>query len=122
MLLSGPLDGCRAISLPRARRALPQAQTAKKRKRARKGRRGRRVDVEADGVIRTQGRYGAAIVRGTRWTIVDRCPRDPRPGTFVAVRRGKVAVTSFALRRTVLVTAGRSVLAPPRAPRRARRR
>lgn len=116
VLLSGPLEGCTA---PRARQlgtSRPRAQAAKKRKR----KRGRRVDVDADGVIRTQGRYGAAIVRGTRWTIVDRCPRDPRPGTFVAVRRGKVAVTAFKLRRTVLVRAGRSFLAPPRAPRRRR--
>ncbi|MDO8210912.1 hypothetical protein [Conexibacter sp. CPCC 206217] len=112
LVLSGPLEGCAPAS-PR-----PRASVAKKRK---KGRKGRRVDVDADGRIRTQGRYGAAIVRGTRWTIVDRCPRDPRPGTFVKVTRGKVAVTAFVLRRTVLVRAGRSFLAPPRRPARARR-
>jgi len=120
LLLSGPLSRC-AATRPRAtspHAARPRAQAAGKRKRGRKGRRGRRIDVNADGAIRTQGRYGAAIVRGTRWTIVDRCPRDPRPGTFVAVRRGTVAVTAFALRRTVLVDAGRRFLAPPRRARR----
>ncbi|HST42428.1 MAG TPA: hypothetical protein VLK58_23110 [Conexibacter sp.] len=124
LLLSGPLEGCtpvvrRARSRASGAAAAPRASSAAKRKRA-KGKRGkgRRVDVEAEGRIRTQGRYGAAIVRGTRWTIVDRCASDPRPGTFVRVRRGKVAVTAFRLRRTVLVRAGRSFLAPARARRR----
>ncbi|MDO8184869.1 hypothetical protein Q5424_18175 [Conexibacter sp. JD483] len=129
LLLSGPLEGCQAVrrgatARPRghgASPATPRAQSSKKKKRARKGRKGRRVDVHADGVIRTQGRYGAAIVRGTRWTIVDRCPRDPHPGSYVTVRKGKVAVTAFALRRTVLVPAGRHFLAPVRRTR-ARRR
>jgi sugar lactone lactonase YvrE len=114
LLLSGPLTGCAPAAASKR-----LARSAAKRKRG-KGRKGRRVDVEAEGRIRTQGRYGAAIVRGTRWTIVDRCASDPRPGTFVRVRRGKVAVTAFRLRRTVLVRAGRSFLAPARAPRRVR--
>ncbi|MDW5595501.1 hypothetical protein VSS74_14220 [Conexibacter stalactiti] len=121
LLLSGPLEGCtpvvrRAGGRAAETAAAPRASSAAKRKRGKRGK-GRRIDVDAEGRIRTQGRYGAAIVRGTRWTIVDRCASDPRPGTFVRVRRGKVAVTAFRLRRTVLVRAGRSFLAPARARR-----
>jgi hypothetical protein len=126
LVLSGPLAGCRvprpARGRARARRVRPRAAAAGPRASAaakrRKQRKGRRLRVEADGAIKTQGRYGAAIVRGTRWTIVDRCPRDPRPGTFVKVSQGRVAVRSFVLRRTVLVRTGRRYLAPASARRR----
>jgi hypothetical protein len=101
--LSGPLAGC---APPRARGAL--ASTAARRPRFT----GRRVRVRARGKVRTRGRYGAAVVRGTRWTMVDRCPSDPAPGTFVLVREHVVAVTSFVLHRTVLVSEGHTTLAP----------
>jgi hypothetical protein len=104
--LSGPLAGC---APPRARGALASAARAPRPT-------GRRVRVRARGKVRTRGRYGAAVVRGTRWTMVDRCPGDPHPGTFVLVREHVVAVTSFVLRRTVLVSAGHAFLAPARRP------
>ena len=63
--------------------------------------------MRARGRIRTRGRYGAATVRGTRWSTIDRCESHPRPGTLVVVSKGLVAVRSFALARTVLVPAGR---------------
>jgi len=107
--LSGPLAGC---APPRAHGALASAAAARRVRFT-----GRRVRVRARGKIRTRGRYGAAVVRGTRWTMVDRCPSDPAPGTFVLVREHVVAVTSFVLNRTVLVSEGHSTLAPAQRPR-----
>jgi len=72
--------------------------------------------VRARGRIRTRGRYGAATVRGTRWSTIDRCASHPRPGTLVVVSKGLVAVRSFVLARTVLVPAGARFLAPARRP------
>lgn len=113
LVLSGPLHGCQAsprqqVRGQRSARRGPLAGAAKRAKH------GRRLKVRARGRIRTRGRYGAATVRGTRWTMTDRCPTHPRPGTLVVVSKGKVAVQSFALRRTVLVRAGRRFLAPAR--------
>jgi len=113
--LSGPLLGCGASPRDQvhgqtavARGPLAQA--------AAKAKHGRRLKVRARGRIRTRGRYGAATVRGTRWTTVDRCDTHPRPGTLVVVSKGLVAVRSFVLRRTVLVPAGARFLAPARRP------
>ncbi|MBB4664958.1 hypothetical protein [Conexibacter arvalis] len=116
LVLSGPLAGCRA-AVRRGAARRPLAGAAKKR--AKRKRKGRRVKVHAQGRIEVSGRYGAAIVRGTRWTTIDRCPRDPRPGTLFVVQEGRVAVTAFALRRRTLVTRGRRYLAPARAGARA---
>ncbi|HZV75988.1 MAG TPA: hypothetical protein VFF79_19940 [Conexibacter sp.] len=115
--LSGRLRGCgpasgkrRAAAAAAAVAGPPRAHAAKRAKH------GRRLQVRARGRIRTRGRYGAATVRGTRWTIVDRCPDDVRPGTLVIVSKGLVAVRSFVLRKTVLVPAGARFLAPARRP------
>jgi len=121
MTLSGPLFGCGASPRTQIRdgaqdsRAAPGAGGPPARAAAH-ARHGRRLKVRARGRIRTRGRYGAATVRGTRWTIIDRCPTHPRPGTLVVVSKGLVAVRSFALQRTVLVPAGRRFLAPARRP------
>lgn len=123
LVLSGPLRNCvaRRPSAGRERRAIVRGAavgvraTARARKRRRKP--GRKLTVDAQGKIKTTGQYGAAIVRGTRWTITDRCPSHPRPGTFVAVARGRVAVRSFVLHRSRVVPAGQSLLAPARRPR-----
>jgi hypothetical protein len=56
--------------------------------------------------FRTKGRYSAATIRGTVWTIADRCD-----GTFVHVIRGLVDVTDFVRHITVAVHAGHSYLA-----------
>jgi len=119
LVLSGPLENCRPRARqvrPRLRRSRPLAGTAAKKRK----RRGRRVRVHAQGRIEVSGRYGAAIVRGTRWTTVDRCPSDPRPGTLFVVQEGRVAVTAFVTRRRTLVTGGRRLLAPARRPASAR--
>ena len=70
----------------------------------------RRLRGKGRGRFRTRGRYSAATVRGTTWTVEDRCD-----GTLTRVTRGRVAVRDFRRRRTITVRAGKSYLA--RAPR-----
>jgi hypothetical protein len=45
-------------------------------------------------------------VRGTVWTVADRCD-----GTLTTVKRGKVAVRDFRRRKTIVVRAGKRYLA-----------
>ena len=66
----------------------------------------RRVRGNARGNFRTSGRGASATVRGTIWTLADRCD-----GTLTTVKRGKVAVRDFRKKRTILVKAGKSYLA-----------
>jgi hypothetical protein len=70
----------------------------------------RRLRANARGRFRTRGRHSAATVRGTIWSVQDRCD-----GTLTKVTRGRVAVRDFRRKRTVLLRAGKSYLA--RAPR-----
>ncbi|MGO9973770.1 MAG: hypothetical protein ACLP01_13385 [Solirubrobacteraceae bacterium] len=58
------------------------------------------------GKFRTRGRYSSATVRGTVWTISDRCD-----GTLTSVQRGTVLVSVFATRKTIDLHAGQSFLA-----------
>ncbi|HEY8582057.1 MAG TPA: hypothetical protein VIL49_03890 [Capillimicrobium sp.] len=108
--LSERLHGCAPAPRGGAAAVEPLARAA-----AKKGKRKRRLRVRAEGRIQTTGRYGSAIVRGTAWTITDRCG-GPRAGTLVAVSDGVVAVTDLVRDRTVRVPAGERFLA--RAPRR----
>ena len=66
----------------------------------------RRLRGSAKGRYRTRGRHSAATVRGTKWTVADRCD-----GTFTTVKRGKVEVRDFRLKKTILLAAGKSYLA-----------
>ena len=70
----------------------------------------RRLRGNGKGRFRTRGRYSAATVRGTDWTVSDRCD-----GTLTKVKRGTVAVRDFRRHKTVSVKAGKSYLA--RAPK-----
>src|SRR5205085_11187937 len=70
----------------------------------------RRLWASGKGRFRTQGRYAAAAVRGTKWLTEDRCD-----GTLVRVVKGAVSVTDLVKHKTVVVKAGRTYLA--RAPR-----
>jgi DNA-binding beta-propeller fold protein YncE len=54
----------------------------------------------------TRGRRGAGVVRGTTWLTEERCA-----GTFFKVKDGTVEVRDFALKRTVILTKGKSYLA-----------
>jgi hypothetical protein len=69
----------------------------------------RRLRASAKGRFRTRGRYSAATVRGTIWTVTDRCD-----GTLTAVKRGTVAVRDFRRKKTVLVHKGKRYLAHAR--------
>lgn len=66
----------------------------------------RRLRARARGRYRTGGRYSAATVRGTTWTVIDRCD-----GTLTKVKRGKVAVRDFRLKKTIVLTRGKRYLA-----------
>jgi hypothetical protein len=100
--LTGKLSGC-----PRGGRAsaaaVPPAVAAKAKKSS------RQVKTKANGPVKTKGRYGAATVRGTAWTIKDTCSRSSRvrSGTLVSVTEGTVAVSDQVKHKTVLVKAGK---------------
>jgi Tol biopolymer transport system component len=66
----------------------------------------RRLRAKAKGRYRSRGRHSAATVRGTTWTMADRCD-----GTLTTVKRGKVAVRDFRRKKTIVVGAGKRYLA-----------
>ena len=66
----------------------------------------RKLSGSAKGNYRTSGRKSAATVRGTVWTVTDRCD-----GTLTKVKRGKVSVRDFRRKKTITVRAGKSYLA-----------
>ncbi|MEK6230184.1 MAG: hypothetical protein AABM31_12780 [Actinomycetota bacterium] len=72
-------------------------------------RRIRRLSSNTRGRFRTRGRHSAATVRGTKWTMTDRCD-----GTLTQVTRGAVTVRDFRRRKTIVVKAGKSYLAKAR--------
>jgi len=63
----------------------------------------------AHGKFRTTGRYSAATVRGTKWTIADRCD-----GTLTHDITDSVVVTDFVRHKTIILHAGQSYLAKAR--------
>jgi hypothetical protein len=64
------------------------------------------LHASARGRFRTRGRYSAATVRGTKWTIADRCD-----GTLTRDITDSVAVADFARHKTIILHAGQSYLA-----------
>jgi Ca2+-binding RTX toxin-like protein len=66
----------------------------------------RRLFGTAHGRFVTRGRFSSATVRGTRWSIEDRCD-----GTLTRVSQGSVRVRDFGRHITVTVKAGHSYLA-----------
>ena len=60
----------------------------------------------AKGKFTTKGKYGAATVRGTKWTIADRCN-----GTQIHDVTDSVAVTDFVHHKTIVLHAGQTYLA-----------
>ncbi len=60
----------------------------------------------AHGKFRTTGRYSAATVRGTKWTVADRCD-----GTLTHDITHSVVVTDFVRHKTIILRAGQSYLA-----------
>ena len=91
----------------------PTYATCKKPRKGRRrlGRRGLEQDAPAaprqrQGQVQTSGRYAAATVRGTKWTIADRCD-----GTLTHDITDSVAVTDFVHHKTIILHAGQSYLA-----------
>jgi DNA-binding beta-propeller fold protein YncE len=65
------------------------------------------LHASAHGKFTTTGRYSAATVRGTKWTIAARCD-----GTLVHDITDSVAVTDFVRHKTIILHAGQSYFAP----------
>jgi hypothetical protein len=96
LTLSGPLPSCGKLG---------KAAAGKKVK-------SRKLWGDGKGNFRTQGRYSAATIRGTRWLVEDTCA-----GTKTTVAVGVVSVRDNVLKKTVVVRAPKSYLAKPK-PRR----
>jgi hypothetical protein len=64
------------------------------------------LHASAKGKFKTSGRYAAATVRGTKWTITDRCD-----GTLTHDVTDSVAVTDFVHHKTIILHAGQTYLA-----------
>ena len=69
-----------------------------------------RVSASAHGHFAVRGQYSAATVRGTVWSVANRCE-----GTLTHVTRGVVLVRDFRRRKTITLFTGQSYLA--RGPR-----
>jgi hypothetical protein len=86
------------------------AAGARSARRRRSRREIRRLREEARGRFHTSGRHSAATVRGTTFTIIERCD-----GTLTKVTHGVVTVRDYRRKKTIVLTAGERYLA--RAPR-----
>src|SRR4051812_38305870 len=69
----------------------------------------RKLRSDAGGNFRSDGRFASATVRGTAWTMSDRCD-----GTLTAVKRGVVVVRDRLAKRSITLRAGKSYLARAR--------
>ena len=87
----------------------PKAKASISAKKKKSKKRVRRLFGNAKGSFRTSGRNAAATVRGTRWSVQDRCD-----GTLVTVQRGRVEVRDKVKRKTVIVRTGHTYLARAR--------
>ena len=65
------------------------------------------LHASAHGKFRTSGRYSAATVLGTIWTVAARCD-----GTLTHAIKDEVVVTDFVRHKTIILHAGQSYLAP----------
>lgn len=65
------------------------------------------LHASAHGKFATSGRYSAATVRGTVWTMSARCD-----GTLTHDITDSVVVTDFIRHKTIVLHAGQSYLAP----------
>jgi len=95
-LAHGDFESCKAA--PRSRRARARARSAAAGKRDKQV---RRVFGKGKGKFRTKGRFAAATVRGTAWTVADTCD-----ATITRVHEGVVDVENLVTGRKVVVEAG----------------
>jgi hypothetical protein len=70
------------------------------------------LHASAKGKFRTKGRYAAATVRGTKWTIADRCD-----GTLTHDLTDSVVVNDFVRHKTIVLHHGQSYLAKSTPPK-----
>ena len=75
------------------------------------------LHASAHGKFRTKGRYSAATIRGTIWTIADRCD-----GTLVHAIKDTVTVDDFVLHKIISLRSGHSYLAQAHPPKVKKRR
>jgi hypothetical protein len=66
----------------------------------------------AHGKFRSKGRYAAATVRGTKWTIADRCD-----GTLTHDITDSVVISDFVRHKTIVLHPGQSYLAKAKVPK-----
>jgi hypothetical protein len=66
----------------------------------------------AHGKFRTKGRYSAATIRGTIWTVADRCD-----GTLTHAIKDTVTVDDFVRHKTIALHPGHSYLALAQPPK-----
>ena len=64
------------------------------------------LHASAHGKFRTKGKYSAATVLGTIWTVADRCD-----GTLTHDVTDSVSVNDFVHHKTIILHAGQSYLA-----------
>ena len=69
----------------------------------------RKLWGDGKGKFRTEGKYSAATVRGTKWLVEDSCS-----GTLTRVKQGAVTVRDNVKKTNVVVRAGKSYTAKPR--------
>ena len=70
------------------------------------------LHASAHGKFRTKGRYSAATIRGTIWTIADRCD-----GTLVHAIKDTVSVDDLVRHKTITLRPGHSYLALAHPPK-----
>jgi hypothetical protein len=99
-LVEGAFEGAPSYATCKAHKALDATVAAAKRRTL------QLLHASAHGKFRTKGRYSAATVRGTKWTVADRCD-----GTLTHVVADSVAVTDFVRHKTIILRAGQSYLA-----------
>jgi hypothetical protein len=88
----------------------PLAPCSKRARAAASKPKSRKLWGNGKGAFRTQGKYSAATVRGTRWLVKDSCA-----GTLTQVAQGAVAVTQKGKKRVKILRAPRKYLVrPPR--------
>ena len=74
-----------------------------------RSRRRRKLFGNGKGAFRTAGKYSAATVRGTTWSVTDTCT-----GTLTKVTQGVVSVRDNVKKKTIVVRAGKCYTAKPR--------
>jgi hypothetical protein len=100
-IVEGAFKGAPSYASCRAKRKAADASTA-----AASSKTLQLLHSSATGKFATRGKYAAATVRGTKWTIADRCD-----GTLTHDLTDSVAVTDFVHHKTVILHAGQTYLA-----------